>query len=154
GGGPAGFAAAHAAAAGGARTMLLEKRAELGGNGAHASGYAAFAGTAFQQRRGVQDSAAQFLDDMRKESGRWKYAYPIYFDESVARVYAERSGEIGDHLVTLGVRFRDLIPRRHKHTVDRMHAIEDVRELPALFSSVLEKQGVEVWLRRTVERLV
>lgn len=153
GGGPAGFAAAHAAAAAGARTVLVEKRGELGGNATYASGYAAFAGTAYQKGKGREDSAAQFLDDMRTESGRWKYTYPTYYDESVARVYAERSGEVGDRLVALGLRFRDLIPRRHKHTTDRMHAIDDVRDLRQLFSRVLGSQGVDIRLRGTVERL-
>lgn len=154
GGGPAGFSAAQAAAAAGARTILVEKRGELGGNASYASGYAAFAGTGFQHANGVQDSAARFLEDMRNESGRWKHVYPTYYNESVARVYAERSGEVANRLTSFGLQFRGLIKRRNKHTADRMHAISDVRMLRDLFEKVLASAGAEVRARQSAEGLV
>lgn len=154
GAGPGGFSAAQAAAAAGARTVMVEKRGELGGNASYASGYAAFAGTRFQDKNGVQDSAEKFLDDMRNESGRWKHVYPTYYDETVARVYAQRSGEVGDRLAALGLQFRALIQRRRKHTTDRMHAIADVRVLGGFFSAVLGSAGVEVCMRQAGEQLV
>lgn len=65
GGGGAGLAAATAAAQAGARTLLIERCARLGGTTALSTGLISAAGTAAQRRAGiVDDSPARHLADL------------------------------------------------------------------------------------------
>ncbi len=64
GGGGAGLAAAVAAAKRGVRTVLLEKRAQLGGSTRLSVGSLSAAGTVLQRRAGIVDDADAFRADM------------------------------------------------------------------------------------------
>lgn len=64
GGGGSGLAAAVSAAQHGARVLLVEKRSRLGGSTALSVGSITAAGTRWQARAGINDSVADFVEDM------------------------------------------------------------------------------------------
>src|SRR5579859_4603968 len=57
GGGPGGMGTALEAARSGASVVLVEVRAEIGGNAARSTGYMAFVDSAEQRAQGIRDSA-------------------------------------------------------------------------------------------------
>ena len=144
GGGVGGCSAAVEAARAGARVVVLEAGAEIGGNAARSTGYLAFADTSMQRAAGIVDSADDFLADMLAEVARQQERYGILFDEALARRFAEESGAAYDFLVDLGVRFNRFIPRPRQHTIDRMVDTVDVTAYRTGFERVLADLGVEI----------
>ncbi len=69
GGGPAGLAAAHDAAAAGAEVLLLEREVGLGGVAIYTGGLQVYAGTPEQEAAGIEDSAEQLLAEWEEVTG-------------------------------------------------------------------------------------
>lgn len=115
GGGGSGLAAAVSAARSGARTVLLEKAARVGGSTVLSVGSLTAAGTRAQKRHGIRDSAEAFLEDM--------YAFGPERDEPRLRaLLAREAAPTCDWLEDLGVVFAGPF-REPPHRVPRMHNV-------------------------------
>src|SRR5688572_1449821 len=91
GAGGCGMVAALVAAQQGAQVALLEKTDKPGGGTAFSSKGLRSAGTRFQKKLGIEDSAAQYAADIReRNSGR--------SDPALTEVLARASGEVTDWL--------------------------------------------------------
>jgi flavocytochrome c len=114
GGGLAGHCAALAAAEAGARVLLLEKEAKIGGATILSGGSFAFAGTPLQRREGVDDSGERLRADLRRVG-----AYEN--DEALVDAYVARQRETHDWLAAKGVVFERLFAASG-HSVPRGHS--------------------------------
>ena len=95
GAGAAGMSAALAAKQAGAqKVVLLEKEAVVGGSTYRAEEGIAAAGTAFQKKAGIQDSAAQFWGDLQKVPGNDRHA-------ELVQTLAEKSSDAVAWLASL-----------------------------------------------------
>jgi succinate dehydrogenase/fumarate reductase flavoprotein subunit len=154
GGGPAGAAAALGAAESGARTVLVETTASLGGNAAVSTGYLAVLGSDEQKAAGLLDTEDQFLADLRtaallEESD----GHPAVLDEELARIFIRTTRATYDRLREVGVEFERFVRRPLQHTVDRMLAVKDVAVLRTGLAGAVESAGVDVRLETRAERL-
>lgn len=131
GGGLAGFAAALTAADTGARVLLLEKAAEVGGSTVLSGGSFAFAGTDAQQAAGIEDSADKLYEDLMDVGGGANVP-------ELARKYAEENLSAYEWLRSYGVEFGSVVaasgqslPRSHpanpRHVLDRLAAAARAR---------------------------
>lgn len=104
GSGPAGLAAAIAAAEAGARVLLLEMNDDVGGRAIVSGGNIHLGGGhALQQALGIEDSPeAVFQDWVRHDAPESRFC-----DRRLARVYAGESVATFDFLIRHGVRFPD-----------------------------------------------
>jgi fumarate reductase flavoprotein subunit len=104
GGGPAGLAAALAAAERGLLVVVLEKDVRLGGALHYSGGHVSGAGTRAQAAKGIADSVAAHWDDIQRISmgtGR----------EDLTRLSVELQPGTVDWLEDLGVEWDPLTPR-------------------------------------------
>ena len=116
GAGGSGLAAAAAASARGARTLLLEKRAHIGGTTRLAVGSISAARTLLQRRAGIEDSFEDFHHDMDAFT-----ADLLPRDNPVLRrMLAQEAGMTIDWLESMGVAFAGPYPEP-PHRVNRMH---------------------------------
>lgn len=100
GGGTAGMIAAIFAADRGAKVVVIEKGASVGGTLVISGGMMGAAGTVFQKAKGIQDSAQQHYDDiMRISSGT---AVP-----EMARLWADNAGSMVNWLAKIGLTIAD-----------------------------------------------
>ena len=123
GGGLAGYATALEAATLGARVLLVEKEAKIGGATVLSGGSFAFAGTPLQHRMGVEDSEARLFEDLRRVGGYEN-------DETLVRAYVDHQRETHDWLARLGVTFERLfvasgqsVPRAHSRNPSEVLAV-------------------------------
>jgi fumarate reductase flavoprotein subunit len=112
GAGLAGYAAAIAAAEGGADVLLLEKTSEPGGSSLMSGGSFAFAGTPLQREKGVEDGAELLYADLVDSSG--------HEDDTLIRVFVDNQLESYEWLEGQGLVFSTLshsggqsVPRSH-----------------------------------------
>src|SRR5688572_29107274 len=98
GGGLAGHCAALAAAECGARALLLEKTAHVGGSSILSSGTFAFANTDDQAAAGIADSDEQLEQDLMAASGNLA-------DRALVKLYIEKQRDAHAWLKQQGVRF-------------------------------------------------
>ena len=98
GGGLAGCCAALEAAEHGARVLLLEKCAGLGGTSRISGGAIAFAGTELQQRQQITDSPSRLLEDLRRCAGGQA-------DEKLLAAFVAEQAQTFNWLQHQGVRF-------------------------------------------------
>lgn len=146
GGGLAGFCAACEAGAQGAEVLLLEKQPEIGGSTVLSSGLFAFAGTDMQRVRGIEDSNALLVRDLKSAGGNEN-------DERLLQAYAERQLESYEWLNSAGVRFRG-VELSAAHSVPRAHAA-DSQELMRLVSGRAHQTGrVKTLVGAPADRLV
>ncbi|HSK69568.1 MAG TPA: FAD-dependent oxidoreductase [Candidatus Limnocylindria bacterium] len=103
GGGAAGLAAAIEASDAGAKVILLEKLAHLGGNTLISGGLIYATGTDFQKEAGVQDS----VDDL---VAYWSQRAEGHADEGFLRLVAERSAATIQWLQQEGVQLKGPTP--------------------------------------------
>lgn len=103
GGGTAGMIAAIFAADRGAKVVVIEKGASVGGTLVISGGMMGAAGTVFQKAKDIQDSAQQHYDDiMRISSGT---AVP-----EMARLWADNAGSMVNWLAKIGLTIADEQP--------------------------------------------
>jgi succinate dehydrogenase/fumarate reductase flavoprotein subunit len=153
GAGPGGMAAAVGAADAGARVLVVEALAEIGGNAIWSTGYLAFTGFAMQDEAGVVDSEERFLDDARREVELQRERYGIIWDEALTRRFITLSGDTFRFLRRYGVEFNRFIRRPLQHTADRMVDLSDTFSLQRAFEQAFTERGVSVRLQTRVERL-
>lgn len=101
GGGGSGLTAALSAAEEGARVILLEKNPALGGSTALSVGSFSAAGTRAQSRRGIDDSAEQFIDDMAVANGDLE----AHENAELREVLCRNSGSAFEWVRGLGLQF-------------------------------------------------
>ncbi|MGH3495401.1 MAG: FAD-dependent oxidoreductase, partial [Sciscionella sp.] len=104
GGGTAGIPCALAAAAGGARVLIAEKDAKLGGTLHISGGHMAAAGPRRQRERGIDDTPQSHLADIRRISG-WTAR------EDLIELLAENAADTIDWLDDRGFEFAQETPR-------------------------------------------
>ncbi len=117
GAGGAGLCCAVAAHDAGAQVAVLEKSAKPQGNTMLSSGSIPGAGTRFQRAAGIDDDAARFAADLRRQAGRHE-------NDALVDVLARISAPLVEWLVDeAGVRLELITLYRHVgHRVPRLHA--------------------------------
>jgi fumarate reductase flavoprotein subunit len=128
GAGLAGHCAALAAAAAGARVLLLESEPEPGGSSVISAGFFAFAGTPLQREAGVADSEALLEADLISVGGGAA-------DPALVRAYATRQLALHDWLVARGVRFTAL-EQGGGQSVARAHRTDPAALMTALRGAI------------------
>jgi len=117
GGGGAGLAAAIEAAEAGARVVLLEKNAVLGGSTAWSVGSVTASQTPHQRARGINDDPQSHWEDMAAFAGDGRPD-----NDELRRVLCEAMSETFQWLLASGVRFMGPMPEP-PHRVPRMHNV-------------------------------
>ncbi|HEY1310793.1 MAG TPA: FAD-dependent oxidoreductase [Pseudolabrys sp.] len=118
GGGGTGLAAAIEAAGAGARTVLIEKNAALGGSTGWSVGSITVSATPHQRAKGVVDSPQDHWRDMALFNG----ALDKRDNPALRRVLTEELPETFDWLLSHGLRFYGPMPEP-PHTKPRMHNV-------------------------------
>ena len=149
GGGTAGFTAAVAAAQSGARVIVIEKNARVGGEGMVSGSNGMFGGgTDYQRAAGIEDSPERFLDDM----ARWD----PWADPEVLEAYTRHTVATIHFLRDQGVEWT-LNPSPVADggdSVGRVHTV--VGRGPALYGKMvpaLERAGGRILTSTTAVRL-
>lgn len=149
GGGGAGLSAALSAAEHGARTLLIESRRALGGSTAISIGSFTAAGTAWQRRRGIGDSASDFLADMARIPG----VVPSEDNLELRELLAVEASYTLDWLHRIGIPFVGPFPEA-PHRVPRMHnVVPDSRMYVARLSHAAKRAGVDFLIASKAVRL-
>jgi len=120
GGGGAGLAAAIEAAEAGARVVLLEKNATLGGSTAWSVGSVTASQTQHQRARSIDDTPQAHWEDMPKFAGSDGDSRPD--NDALRRVLCEAMPQTFQWLLDSGVRFMGPMPEP-PHRVARMHNV-------------------------------
>lgn len=152
GGGGAGLAAAIEAGAAGRRVALLEKNPELGGTTRLSVGSVSACRTPHQRRRGVEDTPAEFAEDME----RFNQARGLGGRDNLElrRFLAEESTRTFEWLLRMGIEFFGPMPEP-PNRAPRMHNV-----LPNAAAYIYNlarharRQGVEILLGTAGERLL
>jgi len=144
GAGGAGLSAALSASQAGAKVIVLEKMAMLGGNTIRATGGMNAAGTEFQAKAGIADSVESFYKDAMK-GGYEKN------DPALVRTLAEQSAASVSWLVSLGADLSDVgrlagasVNRAHRPAGGGKVGPEIIR---ALDQSIVKAAGVKVYTK-------
>ena len=139
GSGGAGLMAAIQAASDGAKVVVLEKLARMGGSTLTSSAMLVVGGSKLQEEAGIEDSV-QNLKDYLIERGEG------IADEEWINYYAENINEILDYYLDLGVNYnKDLVLIQGTATIPRAHMpVESGRELIPRLVEEAEKNGVEI----------
>ncbi|MFC1929760.1 flavocytochrome c [Chloroflexota bacterium] len=146
GAGAAGLAAAVAASTAGAETIILEKQNKLSDTStALSGGTLAFAGTEYQESRGIQDSNELLYKDIM-DIGQWQN------DTELVRVYVANQLDTYHWLTGLGVRWAEL-QAVAGHSVPRAHFTDPLKLLYILKEAVT-KLGVTVLSQVSVTGLI
>lgn len=138
GGGTAGMIASIFAAYRGAKVVVIEKQATVGGSLMITGGNLGAAGTVFQKARGIQDSAQLHYDDiMRISNGT---AIP-----EMARLWADNAGGMVDWLAEKGLVIPD----------DRLSVgIYDHYSVPRYHAAVQNGRSILAVMKPEFDRLV
>jgi fumarate reductase flavoprotein subunit len=150
GAGGTGLAAAAAASRAGARTVLLEKAARIGGTTRLAVGSLTGAGTRLQRAAGIEDAVADFHHDMDAFT-----ADLLPRDNPLLRaMLAAEAGPTIDWLEELGVAFAGPYPEP-PHRRHRMHnTIPGPRMIIARLEAAARAAGTEIRLQVDTQQLL
>ncbi len=146
GAGGAGLSAAKAAAEAGAKVIVLEKMAFVGGNTNYATGGLNAAYTEQQKAKGITDSVEQFYEDTMKGGKNLN-------NPELVRVLANNSASTVEWLISLGADLSD-VGRMGGSTNNRTHRPTGGAGVGAHLVSVLDKAAEEVADIRTNSRVV
>jgi fumarate reductase flavoprotein subunit len=146
GGGIAGHCAAVEAAGAGARVLLLEKEAQIGGSTVLSGGAMAFAGTDEQAAQGIADSDACLLADLLEVGERRN-------DERLVRTYVEHQRDTYRWLKAQGVRFTS-VQLGGGQSVPRSNRIDPSQAVAALGAAARGSGRVGVRTGTAARRLV
>jgi len=140
GGGGSGLAAAIEARAAGARVLLIEKNAQLGGSTAWSIGSVTATGTPHQKRAGIEDSTDAHWRDMAGFNGD----LDARDNPVLRRVLADAMPETFQWLLDHGVRFFGPMPEP-PHSKQRMHnVLPNSRAFIAHLSRAARQAGVDI----------
>ena len=145
GGGLAGYCAAVEAADHGARVVLFEREARIGGATVLSGGSFAFAGTDLQARHGHHDSSELLFEDLRNVGGYRN-------DEALVRAYVDQQHDAYCWLGALGVTFERLFIASGQ-SVPRAHS-RNPSDVLARVVAAAEARGVQTRLSCRVRRLL
>lgn len=148
GAGGAGLSAAVAAAESGARVVVLEQLGELRGTTSYSVGSFAAAGTRLQRKAGIEDSAADFAEDI-------SLTHPLADKPDHLRLMlAEEAGPTLAWLEQLGLVFVGPYPEP-PNRVARMHnAVPNGRAYLDVLSAVAARCGVDILFNARALELV
>ena len=142
GAGGAGLSAAIEATNQGAKVVVVEKNAFMGGNTNYATGGMNAAGTKYQETKGIQDSPELYFKDTMK-GGHDKN------DPALLKVLTEKSAETIYWLEELGAKLSE-IGRSGGQSVDRIHkgpeGMPIGTHLMDVFADQIEKLNIDVRL--------
>lgn len=147
GGGMAGFCAALELAEAGREVLLLEKMGYAGGSSAMSGGCLALAGTALQQKNGIEDSNDLLTKDLR-EVGQQKG------DEGLIKAYVDNQLETYNWLCRHGVEFSPIVATLSGQSVPRAHALDPADTIRLLEARCKATGRVTVMLSARAERFV
>jgi fumarate reductase flavoprotein subunit len=148
GGGLAGLTAAVSAAEKGAKVVLLEKSAALGGNSLLATGIIYVGGTRLQKEAGIQDSPDAFYKDAMAASKDRR-------DPVQTRLIADMGGPMVDWLIGLGIEFDKKVTPVMGSSIPRAHST--VGNAPAQINGLAaaaKKKGVRILLETRATKLI
>jgi fumarate reductase flavoprotein subunit len=146
GSGAAGLAAAWAASAAGARTLVVESEGTTGGSSRLSGCWIQAAGTSLQRAAGIEDSPAAMLHDYLT-TNRWRV------EPGLARVYCEQAPTVVEWLLALGLEFGPVV-RAGAEPVPRGHrALGEGDALITVLERACRAAGVELALGNRVEQL-
>ncbi len=150
GGGGSGLAAAISAAKAGARTILLEKNAEIGGSTGMSIGSITSSGTRFQKKKGVTDTPDEHFVDM----GRFLGPLDERENKELRRILVDNVPETLEWLMSLGLRFFGPMPEP-PHTKPRMHnVLPNSRAYPYVLGRAALRAAVNIRTNARVQDLV
>lgn len=134
GAGMAGLCAAVEAASAGARVVVLEKEAHIGGSSLLSGCFMAFAGTPFQQERGIDDHVEALLHDLRTVG---QYRNKAHLVEA----YGKHQLSTYEWLVAQGVLFKDC-QAVSGHSNPRGHTIVPAQAIEQLAQNAIDAGAV------------
>ena len=141
GSGSAGLAAAIAAAEGGARTLMIEKNAALGGTSGWSVGSITTSGSPHQERAGIADGPDGHFADMELFHGDRLRGRD---NEILRRLLVDNLPDTFRWLLDIGLVFYGPMPEP-PHTVPRMHnVIPNSRAFIHHLSRRARRLGVEI----------
>lgn len=150
GAGCAGLSAAIEAAQAGAKVILVEKLAMVGGSTSRSGGKIQAAGTDLQKENGIEDSTEQYIEFLDT-------VYNGLADKKFTDYYASHSVETFDWLVEQGVEFKDHIVKVHP-SIEPYRIHETSEGTGAGITNVLAKKaeelGVEIMLNTPALSLI
>lgn len=152
GGGGSGLAAAIEAAGLGKRVVLLEKNRDLGGTTRLSVGSVSACRTPHQRRKGIQDSAEEFAEDM----GRFNEARGLGNRDNleIRRLLAEESTRTFEWLLAMGMEFFGPMPEP-PNRAPRMHnALPNASAYIYNLARCARRRGVEILPGMHAERLL
>lgn len=138
GGGLAGLTSAISAAESGARVVLMERSAALGGNSLLSTGSLYVGATSIQREAGLKDSSDAFYEEAMKASGNRR-------DPVQTRMIADLGGPTVDWLIGLGIKFDKKVNVTMGSATPRQH--HPIGNAPALINGLAEaakKKGVRI----------
>jgi fumarate reductase flavoprotein subunit len=150
GGGLAGLAAAVSAAENGAKVVLLEKSAALGGNSLLSTGSLFLGGTRLQKEAGIEDSADAFYKEAMAASDNRR-------DPVQTRMIADLGGATVDWLISQGIVFSKKVNITVGSSSPRQHRAEGDAPTPALMNGLAaaaKKKGVRILLDTPATKLI
>lgn len=146
GAGLAGHCAALELAAAGAEVLLLEKQDQIGGSTVISGGSFAFAGTALQEKLGIEDSSQLLFEDLRRVGG---YAN----DEAIVHAYVDNQLDTYRWLADQGVAYEKIFLAAG-HSVPRGHSRNPRDVIEILSGRVAKSRRVRTRTCSPVRRLV
>ena len=151
GGDGAGLAAAIASAEAGAKTLLIEKNAELGGTSGWSVGSITASASPHQERAGIADDPDRHFEDMALFHGDRLRGRD---NEALRRLLVDNLPATFRWLLDLGLVFHGPMPEP-PHTVPRMHnVLPNSRILVHRLSRRARRLGVEIRVACPMEDLI
>ncbi|MFB3926279.1 MAG: FAD-dependent oxidoreductase [Syntrophales bacterium] len=156
GAGGSGLCAAIEAAGSGAKVLLLEKMAAIGGDTIISGSAVIAGGTSLQKKAGVEDSPERFYQDAL-EDGRKHYSF-IKRDTKILKIAYDKGPELVDWLMSLGVKFLDK-PTKFLSPIPRIHYVAPGyrRGSPFLVGKLRDaavNKGVNIMLQTKLVELI
>lgn len=151
GGGGSGISAALEASKGGAKVVLLEKMAMLGGNTNRSTGGYNAIGTDIQENEGIVDSKEIYLNDVLKEDSS-------EYERLLAETFADNSLETYNWLKDLGLELSE-VANSAGNSVKRLHRPEGgaaigVEVVKVLKDAITEDENITVALNTSATKLL
>lgn len=150
GSGGAGLSAAIEATNSGAKVIVVEKNAFMGGNTNYATGGMNAAGTKYQEAKGIEDSPELHFQDTMK-GGHDKN------DPALLKVFTDKAADTVYWLEELGAKLSE-IGRSGGQSVDRIHkgpeGMPIGTHLMKVFANQVEKLNIEVRLNTKAVEII